>query len=390
MTDVVTDGLLSDSNSDYVVTLPDVSVTLDNASFDVQSGASLSLTGSSDTVIVENGAQNLVVAGSGDVVVGSGASGVSLGLSGTGNQATLGANALLVDEGSDDTITIGANGEVDAQFGAGSTINATQGGDSINLANDEVANADNDQVSVGIGDQVNGNGNQIQLSGASNTLSGANNSILIHMGTVTTATVSLTEAADGSLVLQGSADPSSVTLTGGVATVQLGNGNVATIDNVSAGTQFEYINTSGAVTWSVTQDSGLTAAVSTTFDFGAGSGQQSINAVNGALGAETGAVDFAAGVSDNQLWFEQVGNNLQIDILGTHDSLSIDGWYGGSNPAAQSFQTTGGSVLDTQVNQLASAMATYSATNPGFDPMSATQMPTDPSLQIAIAASWHH
>jgi hypothetical protein len=33
----------------------------------------------------------------------------------------------------------------------------------------------------------------------------------------------------------------------------------------------------------------------------------------------TGTVDFASGISDNQIWFEQVGNKLQIDILGNND-----------------------------------------------------------------------
>jgi hypothetical protein len=35
-------------------------------------------------------------------------------------------------------------------------------------------------------------------------------------------------------------------------------------------------------------------------------------------------------------------------------------------------------------------MATYSANNPGFNPATATQMPTDSNLQSAIAAAWHH
>jgi hypothetical protein len=45
--------------------------------------------------------------------------------------------------------------------------------------------------------------------------------------------------------------------------------------------------------------------------------------------------------------------------------------------------------LDTHVAQLVSAMAAYSAANPGFDPTTATQMPTDPGVQSAVAAAWH-
>jgi hypothetical protein len=56
----------------------------------------------------------------------------------------------------------------------------------------------------------------------------------------------------------------------------------------------------------------------------------------------------------------------------------------------QSFNTADGAKLDSQIAQLVSAMASYSASNPGFNPATATQMPNDPNLQGAIAAAWHH
>lgn len=51
--------------------------------------------------------------------------------------------------------------------------------------------------------------------------------------------------------------------------------------------------------------------------------------------------------------------------------------------------TAGGLKLDNQISQLVQAMATYSANNPGFDPVTASQAPNDTSLQNAIAAAWH-
>jgi len=39
--------------------------------------------------------------------------------------------------------------------------------------------------------------------------------------------------------------------------------------------------------------------------------------------------------------------------------------------------------------KIVSAMATYSADHPGFDPAQATQMPSDPALQSVVAAAWH-
>jgi len=51
-----------------------------------------------------------------------------------------------------------------------------------------------------------------------------------------------------------------------------------------------------------------------------------------------------------------------------------------------------GSMLDTQLNVLVQAMATYSSGHPGFDPTAPinSSAPNDPALQSAIAADWHH
>ena len=51
--------------------------------------------------------------------------------------------------------------------------------------------------------------------------------------------------------------------------------------------------------------------------------------------------------------------------------------------------TAGGLKLDGQVSQLVQAMATYATNHGGFNPAVATQVPTDPALQSAIASSWH-
>jgi hypothetical protein len=50
----------------------------------------------------------------------------------------------------------------------------------------------------------------------------------------------------------------------------------------------------------------------------------------------------------------------------------------------------GGPKLDSQVAQLVSAMATFSAAHSGFDPTApGAVMPNDPTLQSALAAAWH-
>ncbi len=129
-----------------------------------------------------------------------------------------------------------------------------------------------------------------------------------------------------------------------------------------------------------------------TYKFGPNFGQTvANNLASDGVTTANGEVDFLSGISTNQLWFLQSGNDLQIDLLGTTEKITVAGWFGGNARAqVQSFNTTDGSKLDTQVAQLVSAMATYSANNPGFNPTTATTMPPDSSLQSTLAAAWHH
>jgi hypothetical protein len=80
---------------------------------------------------------------------------------------------------------------------------------------------------------------------------------------------------------------------------------------------------------------------------------------------------------------------LQIDLMGTKSAITISNWFSGAGNQLQEI-TAGGLKLDSQVSQLVQAMATYAANNPGFDPTAVAQAPTDPNLQNAIAAAWHH
>ncbi len=126
------------------------------------------------------------------------------------------------------------------------------------------------------------------------------------------------------------------------------------------------------------------------FNFEVGGGQAHI--ANGGAGnaAPSGELDFAASVSVDQLWFEQKGTDLSISVLGSHDHVTIDGWFGAGASQLQEIKVSGDLEIDSGVSQLVQAMASYSAANTGFDPANATQVPNDASLQAAIASSWHH
>lgn len=162
-----------------------------------------------------------------------------------------------------------------------------------------------------------------------------------------------------------------------------GNGVSATL---GANDSFGLTGSGDAVNMSA-NDTVTATGSNNIYVFGSGDGQDVIAAGSG---ANTGTVDFGSGLTDENLWFQKSGNNLQIDVMGTNNALTIDDWFGGANAAAvQSFMANG-LTLDSQVGQLMSAMAAYSVGHSGFDPTAVSQSPNDSTLQSAIAAAWHH
>jgi hypothetical protein len=125
-----------------------------------------------------------------------------------------------------------------------------------------------------------------------------------------------------------------------------------------------------------------------TYQFGASFGQD-IVFNGGSQTTASGETDFtSSSVTDENLWFQQSGDQLVVDLLGTSDQVTFNNWFGSDAAQVQSFHADG-LTLDTQISALVSAMATYASANPGFDPTTASSMPTDTTLQSAIASSWH-
>ena len=125
------------------------------------------------------------------------------------------------------------------------------------------------------------------------------------------------------------------------------------------------------------------------YKFTSGFGQSVINNLAADGSSPEGEIDLA-GVAHDALWLVRNGNDLQIDLLGTSQDLTISGWYAGNARAqVQSIDAGDGLKVDAQLSQLVSAMATYSGNNAGFNPTQSTQMPADSDLQTVAAAAWH-
>ena len=128
-----------------------------------------------------------------------------------------------------------------------------------------------------------------------------------------------------------------------------------------------------------------------TYLFNANYGMLFINNASSGGTAPAGQLTFGSGLNETNLWFAQNGSDLDLDILGTSNQVAIKGWYG-ANPSAALAEIVGGDgmKIDTQLNQLVTAMSAFQSNNPGFNPVTARQMPSDASLQTALAAAWHH
>jgi Ca2+-binding RTX toxin-like protein len=107
---------------------------------------------------------------------------------------------------------------------------------------------------------------------------------------------------------------------------------------------------------------------------------------NDATAGNRDCLKFASGVTYDQLWFKQTGNSLEVDIIGTVDKVTIDGWYLGAAQQVEAIQAGGREVNNTSIINLVTAMAAMAPPAMGTTTLSAAQ-----AMQLApvLAANWH-
>nr|NJM04780.1 calcium-binding protein [Desulfobacula sp.] len=108
---------------------------------------------------------------------------------------------------------------------------------------------------------------------------------------------------------------------------------------------------------------------------------------NDATAENNDVAEFNSGIAADQLWFQHVGTNLEVSIIGTTDKFKIQNWYSGSQYHVEQFKTADGQVLlDTQVETLVQAMAAFAPPVAGQ-----TSLPQNyqDSLVPVLSANWH-
>lgn len=100
----------------------------------------------------------------------------------------------------------------------------------------------------------------------------------------------------------------------------------------------------------------------------------------------TDRLDILAGVTEDQIWLRKVGNNLELSVIGTSDSLTINGWYTSTANQVESFKLADGqALLASQVQQLVDAMASFAPPAAGQTTLPANYQT---ALNPVIAPSW--
>ncbi|SUD13197.1 calcium binding hemolysin protein [Aquipseudomonas alcaligenes] len=107
---------------------------------------------------------------------------------------------------------------------------------------------------------------------------------------------------------------------------------------------------------------------------------------NDTTAGNTDIAQFLGGIATDQLWFRKLSNNLEVSIIGTSDKLTVKDWYLGNAYHIEQFKTADGkTLLDSQVQNLVSAMAAFAPPAAGQ-----TSLPENyqASLASVIAANW--
>ncbi len=192
--------------------------------------------------------------------------------------------------------------------------------------------------------------------------------------------------------------------TGGTNTLDGGDGNdtITTVNNASstlnggAGDDFLLVDRDGGSPLTANTFQGGTgndslygSASTDTYLFNRGDGVDWVNDHDyGAQGAND-LLSFGTGINPLDLVFSRNGDHLKLSVHNSTDSVNVQWWY--ADPSHHHVETVragnGSTLVDSRVDQLIQAMATFSAQNGGITwDQAIDQRPDD--VQAILAANW--
>ena len=122
-----------------------------------------------------------------------------------------------------------------------------------------------------------------------------------------------------------------------------------------------------------------------TYLFGLGDGHDTILELDSTAG-NSDVLNFGPGTNPDSLWFSRNDNDLTVSLLGSQDTVTVKEWFTGNQYHVEQFKTADGkTLLDSQVANLVSAMATLTPPSAGESSLSADY---HSKLDAVLAANW--
>lgn len=113
-----------------------------------------------------------------------------------------------------------------------------------------------------------------------------------------------------------------------------------------------------------------------TYRWGSGAGDDYVSDSGG-----TDNVALSADLTQDQLQFNRVDNDLEVTLVGANDRLTVDGWFQDPANEIESFRLSDGSeISNTQINALIQAMASFSSQESSSEPLQADRVFLQPVL----------
>lgn len=121
-----------------------------------------------------------------------------------------------------------------------------------------------------------------------------------------------------------------------------------------------------------------------TFLFDRGDGADLLR--NHGEGASNDRVSFGADIAQDQVWFRQVSDDLEVSVIGTEDKITVDDWYAGDAHRVATLEAGDGAELSaSNVQALVDAMAAFSPPALGETELSQA---LHNELDVVIAGAW--
>ena len=104
--------------------------------------------------------------------------------------------------------------------------------------------------------------------------------------------------------------------------------------------------------------------------------------------AGTGRLDLGGAATAQTTWFGKSGNDLLVSQVGSTATIDIANWFKTEGMLGTIATPDGNTIAGSKIASLESTMASYVSGHAGFNPNTASAMPTLASLQAAIKADW--